>query len=172
MKLDTVSKLTLIGVYAMQNTIAATMAQDDLDREKTTPATLTDVFGAAAVKDLSGFAARNQLAWFLSNLARDSHDPKEVQKHLAKTAAHCVALTGVDIRKTYDDFITDMIGALKNPSPLKNAQTVDHFGFNAAELATVKTALEEAGFGFQGNTITSLPAPPAQAFRTKQALRA
>lgn len=173
MKLDTVSKLTLIGVYAMQNTIAATMARDDLDRSKASPETLADVFGQAAAKDLAGFAARNQITWLLSNIARDSHDAKEVQKHLAKTAAHGLSMTGVDIRKAYDDFLTDMIGALKNPSPLKNAQAADHFGIGAPELATIKTALEQAGFGFEGNTIASLPAPPpAQAYRQNRALRA
>lgn len=172
MKLDTVSKLTLIGVYAMQNTIAATMANDDFDGKKPKPETLAEVFGEAAAKDIAGFAARNQLAWLLANIARDSHDAKAVQKHLLKTSAHCVELTGVDIRKTFSDFVSDMIGALKNPSPLKNAQTYDHFGINEAELGTIRTALEEAGFGFNGNTIQSLPAPPPQHFRRKQALRA
>jgi hypothetical protein len=171
-KLDTVSKLTLIGVYAMQNTIAATMANDDFDGKKTKSETLAEVFGEAAAKDLAGFAGRNQLVWLLANIARDSHDAKAVQKHLLKTSAHCVELTGVDIRKTFDSFVTDMVGALKNPTPLKNAQTYDHFGINDAELGTIRAALEEAGFGFSGNTIQSLPAPPAHHFRQKKALRA
>lgn len=169
MKLDTLSKLTLISVFAMQNMIASSMASADLEDKKSTPEKLAEVFGEAAAKDLEGFGQRNKLTWLLANLARDSHDAKEVSRHLNKTAAHGVTLAGVDIRKTFDDFITDMIGALKNPSPLKNAQTVDHFGVGAAELASIRTALEGAGFGFNGNTIQTLPAAPVT--RHTQTLR-
>jgi hypothetical protein len=172
MKLDTVSKLTLIGVYAMQNTIAATMANDDVDQKKTSPDTLADIFGAAAAKDLPAFAGRNQIAWMLANIARDSANPVEVSRHLLKTAAHGVNLVGVDIRQTFDDFVSDMISALKNPSPLKNAQTADHFGVSPAEFAVIKSSLETAGFAFTGNTITALPTVQPQGQRYKQALRA
>lgn len=172
MKLDTLSKLTLISAFAMQNMIAASMAREDLEDKKAIPEKLAEVFGEAAAKDLEGFGARNKLTWLLANLALESHDPKQVAKHLNKTAAHGVALTGVDIRRTFDDFISDMIGALKNPSPLKNAQTSDQFGISPAELSTIRTALEEAGFSFNGNTIQSLPASPAPSTRHQQTLKA
>ena len=172
MKLDTLSKLTLISVFAMQNMIAASMAREDLDDKKLAPEKLAGVFGEAAAKDLEGFGQRNKLTWLLASLVRDSNNPQEVAKNLNKTAAHGVSLAGVDIRKTFDDFITDMIGAMKNPSPLKNAQTSDQFGISAAELATIRTALEGAGFCFNGNLIQSLPAAPAPSTRQQRTLTA